>query len=93
MARRKGPNAQTLRLAKLIAAVLEEPYDNPADPGEVRLEQARTLLTQWSSAQGSLIGAVAEILNIKQGNCVRCAELPCPKCGRQEYRDNGLVNV
>ncbi len=74
------------RLASMLAAVLDEPYDNPEDPGEVRRQQARELLTYWSSSQGALMLAVRELLNLKQGNCVRCAVRPCPVCGQKEVQ-------
>lgn len=101
MARR---NPQALRLARMISIVLDEPHDDPENPSEVRMEQARQLLPCWSSAQGSLIGAVAELVNLKHGYCVRCP-LPrdgrgfpfvpdegfiCPDCGRDYSKERAL---
>lgn len=102
MARKR--NSQVLRLARMISIVLDEPYDDPENPSEVRMEQARQLLPQWSSAQGSLIGAVAELVNLKHGYCVRCplprnekgwAYVPdegfiCSDCGRDYAKERSL---
>jgi hypothetical protein len=86
--RRKG---NQWRVAQMLAIVLDEPGDSPSNPGDVRLEQARRLLSQWNNAQGSVVGMLAEVINLKQGNCVRCATIPCPECGRQTY--DSLVSL
>jgi hypothetical protein len=80
--RRKG---NQWRVAQMLAIVLDEPGDNPSNPGDVRLEQARRLLSMWNDAQGSVVGMLAEVINLKQGNCVRCDVIPCNVCGRQTY--------
>lgn len=90
MPKRKQRNSQEFRVASMLAIILDEPYDNPENPDEVRIEQARGLLSQWSSARGSLIGALAEVVNLKQGNCVRCPERPCPECGAKKVDGLGL---
>lgn len=74
-------NTFEFKLAVLLSAILEEPQDDVENPHPVRLEQARMLGICWSSAQSSILGAAREILNIKQGHCVRCEERPCPICG------------
>jgi hypothetical protein len=97
-------NPQVLRLARMISIVLDEPHDDPENPSEVRIQQARQLLPQWSSAKGSLVGAVAELVNLKRGYCVRCplpqddrgyAHVPedgfvCPECGRDYNKERPL---
>lgn len=80
---RKARTSPQFRTAQLLALILEEQHDNPLDPGDVRLEQARRLLSLWNNAQGSLMGAFREILNLKMGHCVRCESLPCEVCGRK----------
>jgi hypothetical protein len=81
----KRRNRPEWRVAQMLSIILDEPQDNPSYPADVRLEQARRLLSQWNNAQGSVIGMLAEVINLKQGNCVRCDEVPCPECGRQSY--------
>lgn len=81
----KRRNGNQWRVAQMLAIVLDEPGDIPSNPGDVRLEQARRLLSQWNDAQGSVIGMLAEVINLKQGNCVRCDTIPCDVCGRQTY--------
>jgi hypothetical protein len=89
LAKPKRRNRPDYRLAVLLSAILEEPGDNPDNPAQIRIDQAGDMLTQWSSAKSSLIGAAWEILNVKQGHCVRCRDLiqvgtdqVCQACGR-----------
>lgn len=74
-------DSREFRVARMLAAILNEPQDNVDEPGEVRMEQARELLTHWSSSQYAVTGMLLEILNLKAGFCVRCPEDPCPVCG------------
>src|SRR5688572_11216748 len=87
----KRRNTTQWRVAQMLSVILDEPRDNPSNPHIVRLEQASRLLSQWNNAQGSVVGMLAEVINLKQGNCVRCPEIPCPDCGRQTY--DSLINL
>lgn len=78
-------NTNQFRTARLISAILDEPGDNPDNPGDVRMEQARQLLSLWNDAQGSLIGVLSEVVVLKAGFCVRCPTTPCSICGSDEY--------
>lgn len=77
----KRRNSAQFRTARMLAIVLDEPGDNPAEPGDVRMEQARRLLQSWSSAQSAVTGMLREVINLKRGYCVRCVGDPCPDCG------------
>jgi hypothetical protein len=72
-------------VASMLAAILDEPQDNPDDPGAVRVAQARELLSWWSSS--NIVTPLWTILNLKQGYCVRCEDDPCPKCGRDAAKE------
>jgi hypothetical protein len=80
----KQRQSREFRVASMLAMVLDERDDNPDEPGSIRMEQARRLLSAWSSSQSSVTGMLAEILNIKAGHCVRCDQRPCPVCGRTD---------
>jgi hypothetical protein len=77
-------DTRQFRLASMLAAILDEPQDDPENPAEVRLEQARELLSHWSDAQWSVMGMARELLNLKRGWCLRCYEDPCTVCGSSE---------
>jgi hypothetical protein len=80
MAKQRSSSNQ-VRTARMLAAILDEPHDNPDDPGDVRLEQARQLLSLWNDAQSSLMAVLREVIILKAGFCVRCHDDPCPICG------------
>lgn len=89
MAKRNRKDSQEYRVASMLAIILDEPHDDPENPGEVRLDQASRLLSAWNNARGSVLAMLAEVINLKQGNCVRCSERPCPVCGAQKVE--GLI--
>jgi hypothetical protein len=83
--RHRATASPEFRTARMLAVILDEPHDNPDDPGDVRLEQARMLLMCWNDAKGSLMGAFSEVIRLKVGYCVRCPEYPCPDCGNDGH--------
>jgi hypothetical protein len=78
-ARKRRVSTREFKLASMIAAILDEPGDDPYHPSDVRMEQARRLTSLW--ANSNINAAVYEILNLKRGYCVRCEADPCPVCG------------
>lgn len=80
----KQRNSRAFQVAQMLAIILDEPHDNAENPGDIRLEQARQLLSSWNDAQSAVIGMLREVIRIKMGYCVRCPEWPCPVCGADE---------